>query len=168
MIITLLSAKGGVGKSTSAVHIATYLHSIAPTLLVDGDGIRRAEPMDTGGAHRGGGGGWGRGLVRHLRCSLVGWWSLGVGAGLPSSGRDKQLGAVFVHPDREQARGLGRARVLGKAVQRPRRLHPALPGTVIHSRAVAELRANGAGEHIGKDKAGVPVGWREPAECDPR
>jgi chromosome partitioning protein len=42
MIITLLSAKGGVGKSTSAVHIATYLQSIAPTLLVDGDGIRSA------------------------------------------------------------------------------------------------------------------------------
>lgn len=42
MIVTLLSAKGGVGKSTSAVHLATYLQSVAPTLLVDGDGIRSA------------------------------------------------------------------------------------------------------------------------------
>lgn len=42
MIVTLLSAKGGVGKSTSAIHIAAFLHSVAPTLLVDGDGIRSA------------------------------------------------------------------------------------------------------------------------------
>lgn len=42
MIVTLLSAKGGVGKSTSAIHIATFLQSFAPTLLVDGDGIRSA------------------------------------------------------------------------------------------------------------------------------
>ena len=42
MIVTLLSAKGGVGKSTSAIHIAAYLQSLAPTLLVDGDGIRSA------------------------------------------------------------------------------------------------------------------------------
>jgi chromosome partitioning protein len=42
MIVTLLSAKGGVGKSTSAIHIAAYLETLAPTLLVDGDGIRSA------------------------------------------------------------------------------------------------------------------------------
>jgi chromosome partitioning protein len=37
MIITLLGFKGGVGKSTAAVHIAAYLQQYAPTLLVDGD-----------------------------------------------------------------------------------------------------------------------------------
>lgn len=42
MIVTLLSAKGGVGKSTSAIHIAAFFQSLAPTLLVDGDGIRSA------------------------------------------------------------------------------------------------------------------------------
>jgi chromosome partitioning protein len=40
MIITLANAKGGVGKSTLAIHIATYLQSLAPTLLVDSDHIR--------------------------------------------------------------------------------------------------------------------------------
>lgn len=40
MIVALANAKGGVGKSTSAVHIAAYLHTLAPTLLVDSDHIR--------------------------------------------------------------------------------------------------------------------------------
>ncbi len=40
MIITLANAKGGVGKSLSAIHIATYLQSFGPTLLVDSDHIR--------------------------------------------------------------------------------------------------------------------------------
>jgi chromosome partitioning protein len=42
MIVTVLSAKGGVGKSTTAIHLATYFQTLAPTLLVDGDGIRSA------------------------------------------------------------------------------------------------------------------------------
>ena len=42
MIITVTSYKGGVGKTTTAVHLATYLHGLAPTLLVDGDAIRSA------------------------------------------------------------------------------------------------------------------------------
>ena len=42
MIITVTSYKGGVGKTTTAIHLATYLQSLAPTLLVDGDGIRSA------------------------------------------------------------------------------------------------------------------------------
>lgn len=37
MIITCTSAKGGVGKSTSAIHIATYLSQKGKTLLIDGD-----------------------------------------------------------------------------------------------------------------------------------
>lgn len=38
MIFTLASFKGGVGKTTSAVHLANYLHSTdGPALLVDGD-----------------------------------------------------------------------------------------------------------------------------------
>lgn len=37
MLITITSCKGGVGKSTSAVHLACCLAKQAPTLLVDGD-----------------------------------------------------------------------------------------------------------------------------------
>ncbi|MBW4541381.1 MAG: ParA family protein [Myxacorys chilensis ATA2-1-KO14] len=37
MILTVASFKGGVGKSTSAIHLAAYLQQKAPTLLIDGD-----------------------------------------------------------------------------------------------------------------------------------
>lgn len=37
MIVTVASFKGGVGKSTSAIHLAAYLQQKAPTLLIDGD-----------------------------------------------------------------------------------------------------------------------------------
>lgn len=39
MVITVASHKGGVGKSTTAVHIAAYLTNVkkAPTVLVDSD-----------------------------------------------------------------------------------------------------------------------------------
>jgi chromosome partitioning protein len=49
MIITLLGFKGGVGKSTAAVHIAAYLQQYEPTLLVDGDPNRSISSW----AHRG-------------------------------------------------------------------------------------------------------------------
>jgi chromosome partitioning protein len=37
MVITVASFKGGVGKSTTAIHLAAYLQKSAPAMLVDGD-----------------------------------------------------------------------------------------------------------------------------------
>lgn len=42
MIITVASYKGGVGKTTTAIHLAAFLQTLAPTLLLDGDETRNA------------------------------------------------------------------------------------------------------------------------------
>ena len=42
MIVTTASFKGGVGKTTTAIHIAAYLQKSGDTLLVDGDPNRSA------------------------------------------------------------------------------------------------------------------------------
>jgi chromosome partitioning protein len=42
VIITIASHKGGVGKTTTAFHLAAFLQERAPTLLLDGDETRNA------------------------------------------------------------------------------------------------------------------------------
>jgi chromosome partitioning protein len=42
MIVTVASHKGGVGKTTTAFHLAAYFQTLAPTLLLDGDETRNA------------------------------------------------------------------------------------------------------------------------------
>jgi chromosome partitioning protein len=49
VIITIASFKGGVAKTTTAVHLAAYLQDRSPTLLIDGDPNRSA----TGWSRRG-------------------------------------------------------------------------------------------------------------------
>jgi chromosome partitioning protein len=42
MIITITALKGGVGKTTTAIHLSAFLQGNAPTLLVDADKNRSA------------------------------------------------------------------------------------------------------------------------------
>ncbi len=50
MLITVAGFKGGIGKTTTAVHLACYFSNLGQTLLVDGDPNRSA----TGWSKRGG------------------------------------------------------------------------------------------------------------------
>lgn len=49
MIVTVAAYKGGVGKSTTAIHLAAYLDARGPAIVVDGDPNRSA----SGWARRG-------------------------------------------------------------------------------------------------------------------
>ena len=45
MFVTVASYKGGVGKTTTAIHLAAYFQNLAPTLLIDGDPNRCVSAM---------------------------------------------------------------------------------------------------------------------------
>ncbi len=53
VIVTVTSYKGGVGKTTTAIHLAAFLQRQAPTLLVDGDAIRSATKWSQRGTGNG-------------------------------------------------------------------------------------------------------------------
>ena len=45
MFVTVASYKGGVGKTTTAIHLAAYFQNLASTLLIDGDPNRCVSAM---------------------------------------------------------------------------------------------------------------------------
>ena len=53
MVIATANTKGGVGKSTTAAHLALYLNGKAPTLLLDGDPTRNVTNWHNRGVEAG-------------------------------------------------------------------------------------------------------------------
>jgi chromosome partitioning protein len=53
MLVGVGNYKGGTAKTTTAVHLATFLQRLGPTLLVDGDGIRSATKWGQRGTGKG-------------------------------------------------------------------------------------------------------------------
>lgn len=49
MYVTVTNYKGGVGKTTTAVHLAAYFQKLGPTVLIDGDPNRSATKWAEGG-----------------------------------------------------------------------------------------------------------------------
>jgi len=49
VILTVASFKGGVGKTTTAIHLAAYFSQKAPTVLIDGDPNRSSSSWATRG-----------------------------------------------------------------------------------------------------------------------
>jgi len=50
IIIAIGQVKGGVGKTTTAIHIAAYMQTLAPTVLADGDIVRASTKWSQRGA----------------------------------------------------------------------------------------------------------------------
>ncbi len=50
MIITVASYKGGIGKTTTAIHIAAYMQTLGPTILADGNIVRASSKWSERGA----------------------------------------------------------------------------------------------------------------------
>jgi chromosome partitioning protein len=53
MIVTVANFKGGVGKTTTAMHLAAYLNQKTPTVLIDGDPNRSATAWSKRGEGKG-------------------------------------------------------------------------------------------------------------------
>jgi chromosome partitioning protein len=64
-ILTITGYKGGVGKSTTAIHLATFLSEQGKTILVDGDQNRTALAWAARGSLP---------FLSQTSASQSGWW----------------------------------------------------------------------------------------------